>query len=157
VEHTADQACARVLPDDCPGEPVPAAEGRARHRSGARPQESSAWDASVGVRPDGAADAAHRVRLALADADAGKLAGQEQGGRVQDAFPWAILRLEPQAGVAELYKQDAVQSAEQSCAAQEAAERPELEVLRASEKQRERQAEPMLQLAGSQEQMEPKA
>lgn len=96
------------------------------------------------------------MRLALADVGAGKLAGLERVCRVQDAFPRAIQKLEQQAGVAELYKQDAARSAERSCGGQEAAERPELEVLRASEEQLERQAEPMLQSAGSQEQLEPR-
>lgn len=87
----------------------------------------SASDASDGVRRDEAEDAARRERLALADADAGKLAVREQACQGQDAqFPSAFRILEPLDAVAELYTPDAVPSAEQSCAAQAAAARPEV-------------------------------
>jgi hypothetical protein len=49
------------------------------------PLELSAWDAWDGARRDGAADAERRSLL-LADADAGKLAGREQGDQVPDAW-----------------------------------------------------------------------
>ena len=98
---------------------------------GAR-SEPSAWDAWDGARPDVAVDATHQRRPLLADGDAGKSADPARAALAQDAsfqpeLPLARLASAPQDAVVELYKPDAAQSAEQSCAAQglAARQRPE--------------------------------
>jgi len=147
----------RVRPAGCPDELAPEVEDRDQHRLAAAPSGPCASDASGGVHRAEAADAAHRRRV-LADVDAEKSAGQERAFRVPGAqFPLAILTLEPQDAAAELCTQDAVRSAERSCAAQAAAAQQALEALRVAEEQREQQAEPMLRSAASQAQPEPLA
>ena len=76
--------------------------------------------------------AAHQRRPLPADGDAGKSADPAQAAPAQDAsfqpeLPLVWLASAPQDAVAELYKPDAAQSAEQSCAAQglAARQRPE--------------------------------
>jgi hypothetical protein len=84
--------------------------------------EPSAWDASDGARPGGAADTGHQRRTLPAD-DAGKSADRAPVDLAQDASflpepPLALLEAAGQDAAAELCKPDAAQSVEQSCAAQ---------------------------------------
>jgi hypothetical protein len=95
-----------------------------------RPQALSAWDASVCVHPDAAADEAHlrlhhrRQRVAVVE----KLAGREQDAQVPDGkFRRLELQAAPEAELAApaLCTPDVARSAERSCAAPEAAEQPD--------------------------------
>ena len=113
----------RARPDGCRDEPDLEAEGRDQPQSAEARSVPCAWDASDGVRLDEAADAPLPLRALLADADAGKSAGQGQDAQAQGA-PFLSHRLAlsaPPDAAAVLYTLDAVQSAERSCAAQEAA------------------------------------
>ncbi len=97
------------------------AEAPDQHQEDAHPQAPGAWDASDDARRDaaGAAD----LRRELADEAAEKLAGRARGVRAQDASSLPELQLARWArpdAAAELCTPDAVPSAEQSCAAQEA-------------------------------------
>ncbi len=77
------------LPAGCPDEPDLEEAIQGRRREDERLLAPCAWDASDGVRPDAAADAARRFPV-LAGGDAGKLAAQVQGGRERDAFRSAL-------------------------------------------------------------------
>jgi len=115
-----------VHPDGLPDEPVPEAEVPDQHREDARPLAPGAWDASDVVPPD-AADAAD-LRRAPADADAEKLAVPAPDVRARDAWSRRVRRFAQPArldAAAELCTPDAVLSAEQSCAALEAAAVPQ--------------------------------
>ncbi len=99
-------------------EPVPEAAIPGRHPADAHQPEPDAWDALDGVHP-AVGDAAD-LRWAPADADAEKLAVPARDDPALDA--WFLLeRLsvpqERSAWAAAPYTPDAVQSAEQSCAA----------------------------------------
>jgi hypothetical protein len=101
---------------------VPEAEAPDPHREDAHPQASNAWGASDDAHPD-ATDAAD-LRRAWSDAGAEKLAVPALDARARDAWSRQVhrpaQRVRPDAAV-ELCTPDAVQSAEQSCAALEAA------------------------------------
>jgi hypothetical protein len=122
------------------------AEAPDRHREDARLQELGAWDASDGVRRD-ATDAAD-LRRVLADADAEKLADRAPDVQALDASstlrerwpaPWAR-----RASAAAPCTRGAVRSAEQSCAALEAAAVRQLPVAQAGAVQREAAVRPTL-------------
>jgi hypothetical protein len=116
-----------VYPDDFRDEPALEAEAQDPRRSdGVRmdPYASDAWD---DARPDGVADAALQLPAVPVDADAEKLADRGRAFLVRDAlflrdasFPLAlpIVQRAEQDAVAALCTLAAVQSAEQSFAAQ---------------------------------------
>jgi hypothetical protein len=72
-------------PADCQDARAPAAEAPGQRRAVEDRWAPGAWDAWDGARPDEAADVV-RLRLHLADADAGKWADLEPGDRAQDAW-----------------------------------------------------------------------
>ena len=111
-----------------PDEPVPAAADRVRHQSDARRRAPNGWDASDGVRPDGAENAAHPFQ-AQPDADAERSAAREPDGRERDeSYPpmaRSIVRSALRDAVAELCTQAAARSAARSCVVPEVAAGPE--------------------------------
>ena len=101
---------------------VPEAEALDLHRADAHPPASNAWGASDDAHPD-ATDAAD-LRRAWSDAGAEKLADPALDARARDAWSRQAHRPAQRArpdAAGELCTPDAVQSAEQSCAALEAA------------------------------------
>jgi hypothetical protein len=120
VEHSAGRAGARERLDGCPDDLAQEAGAPDQHRGDAHPQAPGAWDAWGVVHPD-ATDAAD-LRRELADAGVEKLAVQVLDARALNAsslFPRERLPVQPEraGGAVELCRLDAVQSAEQSCAA----------------------------------------
>jgi hypothetical protein len=115
----------RELPDERRDELVPEAVAPVPHREDAHRLASSASDASDAALPD-AMDAAD-LRREPSDGGAEKLAVPALDARAQDAWSrrarWFVQWVRP-AVAAELYRPDAVQSAEQSCAELEAAAVP---------------------------------
>ena len=133
AEHSAALAVALVHPDGYPDAPGPEAAALDRHQAGEDQWTRCASDASDGAPRDAAEAAAHQPRPHLADADAGKSAvleldALEPGGLQSDAQPppTPVVQAQPDAE-AELYKQDAAQSAEQSFAVPAVVERWEPE------------------------------
>jgi hypothetical protein len=119
-----------VHPDEHQDVLVPEAEAPDQPQADAHPRESNAWDASDAARPD-ATDAGD-LRRAPADEGAEKVAVPAPDARGRDASSlrerWPV-RWVRRAVAAELCTRDAVRSAEQSCAAREAAAGPQLLVL----------------------------
>jgi hypothetical protein len=122
VERSAGQADVREHLDARRDVPVPEAEAPDLHQEDEHLPASSAWDASDGAHPvaTGAAD----LRLASSDEDAEKWAVPALDVLAQDASSPLVhqsAQRARQGEVVELYTPDAVQSAEQSFAALEAA------------------------------------
>jgi hypothetical protein len=91
--------------------------------------EPNAWDASGGVHPAVAEDAARQLPAHLAGAGAGKSAVPELDGQVQDASQALLPALLAEAArdvAAVPCKPDEAPSAAQSCVAQGVAVRPQL-------------------------------
>ena len=133
AEHSAALAVALAHPDGYPDAPGPEVAGLDQRPAGADQSTPTASDASDGALQDAAEAAAHQPRPHLADADAGKSAvleldALEPGGLQSDAQPppTPVVQAQPDAE-AELYKQDAARSAEQSFAVPAVVERWEPE------------------------------
>jgi hypothetical protein len=133
AEHSAALAVALAHPDGYPDAPGPEVAGLDQRPAGADQSTPTASDASDGAPRDVAEAAAHQPRPHLADAAAGKSAALEldalePGALQSDAQPppTPVVQAQPDAE-AELYKQDAAQSAEQSFAVPAAVERWEPE------------------------------
>ena len=118
AECNAGRVYAQARQGDCRDEPDPEVEGRGQRRSDAHQQEWSAWDASDAAHPV-VTSAEEPLRPELAGADAGRWVVRALGVPVPDACRREHLPglLERPDAAAELYTRDAVQSAEQSCAA----------------------------------------
>ena len=115
-------------PGDCRDERVPEAEGPDRLQWAGVRKDLCASDASACARPGEAADVAPQRLEDLEAEDAGRLAGRERGVREQDAsylqaHPFVLSALQDEA--AELCRQGAARSAEQSCAVQAVAADPQ--------------------------------
>ena len=118
----------RAHPDGCPDEPDPAVEVRDQLRSDAVPLQLNALDALDVARRDAAADGA-RLCPHLAGEAVEKLVALEPDAPARDAsFPHfhSLAGWAQPAAAAELYTQVWARSAERSCAAQVAAEQPEV-------------------------------
>jgi hypothetical protein len=123
----------RALPDGCPDEPVPEAEGQVRPRWDDCHQASSAWDAWDGARPDATENAAHPFPVPPVDAE-------RSAARAQDVPVPSVrharltVRWEHRAVAAELCTPDGVRFAVRSCAVlalpvrQESQAQPDAEV-----------------------------
>jgi hypothetical protein len=125
--------------------PVPEAEALDQLREDEHPLASNAWGAWDDAHPD-ATDAADLHR-AWSDAGAEKLAAPALDVRARDAWSQrerlSVQQARPDAAV-ELCTPDAVQSAEQSCGAPEAAADPSPLVRRDAAEPREPEAQPRL-------------
>ena len=133
AEHSAALAVALAHPDGYPDAPGPEVAGLDQRPAGADQSTPTASDASDGAPQDAAEAVAHQPRPHLADADAGRSAvleldALEPGGLQSDAQPppTPVVQAQPDAE-AELYKQDAARSAEQSFAVPAVVERWEPE------------------------------
>ena len=115
-------------PGDCRDERVPEAEGPDRLQWAGVRKDPCAWDASACARRGEAADVAPLRLEDLEAEDAGRLAGRERDVQEQDAsypqaHPFVLSALQDEA--AELCRQGAARSAEQSCAVQAVAANPQ--------------------------------
>jgi hypothetical protein len=129
AEHSAVLACVQARPDEHQDELVPVAGPLAPHQADAARLEPNAWDASGGVHPVVAEDAARQLPARLAGAGAGKSAVPELDGQVQDASQALLPALLAEAArdvAAVPCKPDEAPSAAQSCVAQGVAVRPQL-------------------------------
>jgi hypothetical protein len=123
VEHSAGRAAAPEHRDGHPDELVPEADPLGPHQADAHPPVPCAWDAWDGALPDATDEA--DLHPAPLDAGAEKLAVRVRDVPAQDArfLPESrsVPRAQPPDVAAALCTPDAAQSAEQSCAAPEAA------------------------------------
>ena len=130
--RSAGLACATAHPDGCRDEPVPEEAIPVQRQADVIPPGQSAWDASDGAHPDVAADVALPRRRALADADAGKLAGRARDVQASGVRSLDEPRSEHLAAAeavrdaaAELCIPGAARSAARSCVAPEVWAQPE--------------------------------
>jgi hypothetical protein len=133
AECSAGPACAQAHQDGCPDEQDPEVEVRGQPQSDESQSALAASDAWADVRPDAVADAALLLREQPQDGDAGKSVDLAPDGPAPDAALQQERLPALQAmlvAAAELYKQDAAQSAERSCAEQgaEAQSVPEVQL-----------------------------